>query len=108
MLSVSFLHSVCTFLVQCMYLSYVVSLLCHFHLFVDNIFGNYSFDFSMIIEYLEYNFLVNSIFPKVPGRGFKIKDAGHDMAIVGEPCNTDAHAKIPALLSKPQLNHNST
>ena len=25
------------------------------------------------------------------------KNAGHDMAIVGEPCNADAHAKIPAL-----------
>ena len=25
------------------------------------------------------------------------KNAGHDMAIVGEPCNTDTHAKIPAL-----------
>ena len=27
----------------------------------------------------------------------KFKNAGHDMAIVGEPCNTDAHAKISAL-----------
>ena len=25
------------------------------------------------------------------------KNAGHDMAIVGEPCDTDSHAKIPAL-----------
>ena len=25
------------------------------------------------------------------------KNAGHDMAIVGEPCNADTHAKIPAL-----------
>ena len=27
----------------------------------------------------------------------KAKNVGQDMAIVGEPCNTDAHAKIPAL-----------
>ena len=25
------------------------------------------------------------------------KNAYHDIAIVGEPCNIDAHAKIPAL-----------
>ena len=25
------------------------------------------------------------------------KNAGHNMAILGEPCNTDAHAQIPAL-----------
>ena len=25
------------------------------------------------------------------------KNAGHDMAIVGEPCNVDAHAKMPGL-----------
>ena len=29
----------------------------------------------------------------------KDKNAGHEMAIVGEPCNVDAHAKIPALYS---------
>ena len=28
---------------------------------------------------------------------FFIKDAGHEMAIVGGPCNVDAHAKIHAL-----------
>ena len=27
----------------------------------------------------------------------KKKNAGHEMAIVGEPCNADAHANIPAL-----------
>ena len=27
----------------------------------------------------------------------QLKNAGHEMAIVGEPCNVDAHAKIPAL-----------
>ena len=27
----------------------------------------------------------------------KTKNAGHEMAIVREPCNVDAHAKIPAL-----------
>ena len=26
-----------------------------------------------------------------------MKNAGHEMAIVGEPCNANAHAKIPAL-----------
>ena len=26
-----------------------------------------------------------------------LKNAGHDMAIVGEPCNVDAHAKMPGL-----------
>ena len=26
-----------------------------------------------------------------------MKNAGHEMAIVGKPCNVDAHAKIPAL-----------
>ena len=26
-----------------------------------------------------------------------IKNVGHDMAKVGEPCNAYAHAKIPAL-----------
>ena len=33
-----------------------------------------------------YNPLVSNIY----------KNAGHDMAIVGEPCNVDAHAKILA------------
>ena len=33
--------------------------------------------------------------PKCPI--IKAKNAGHDMAIVGEPCNAAAHAKIPAL-----------
>ena len=27
----------------------------------------------------------------------ELKNAGHEMAIVGEPCNADVHAKIPAL-----------
>ena len=27
----------------------------------------------------------------------KLKNAGHNMAIVGEPCNADAHAKYLAL-----------
>ena len=27
----------------------------------------------------------------------ELKNAGHEMAIVGEPCNVDAYAKIPAL-----------
>ena len=27
----------------------------------------------------------------------KVKNAGHEMAKVGEPCNVAAHAKIPAL-----------
>ena len=32
------------------------------------------------------------------------KNAGHEMAIVGEPCNVDAHAIIPALfITMPML-----
>ena len=39
------------------------------------------------------------------------KNAGHDMAIVGEPCNTDAHAQISALFMSmfcPQLRNMSS
>ena len=36
------------------------------------------------------------IFPNYKGK-ICTKNAGPDMAIVGEPCNADAHAKIPAL-----------
>ena len=32
---------------------------------------------------------------KLPNKCYK--NAGHEMAIVGEPCNVFAHAKIPAL-----------
>ena len=28
----------------------------------------------------------------------KVKNAGYDMTIIGEPCNIDAHAFIPAVL----------
>ena len=35
---------------------------------------------------------INYMIPGVPK-----KNAGQNMAIVGEPCNVDAHANIPAL-----------
>ena len=35
--------------------------------------------------------------PQIEWYLMKVKNAGHDMAIVGEPCNVDAHAKMPGL-----------
>ena len=67
---------------------------------------------STLFTFLFYNkgnHSYNSIFVQVSGKvkWFALlycikKDASHKMAIVGESCNIDAHAKIPAIFNPHQ------